>query len=96
MNPRQVDYGFHKRQLTNYFLIAETKDATKLPILLNSLGRDGLDIFDGLAEPKTTYDEAIDRLDNFFTGKTSVLLRRKEFYQARQAPNESITEYAVS
>lgn len=93
-NPRCEDFNLFKRLLENYFLIAETKDSIKLPILLQALGSDGLNIFDGCPDPKTTYTEAISCLQTYFGGKTSVLIRRKTFYQSVQAEGESVTEFA--
>ena len=92
--PMKADYDFFKRNLENYFLVAETADAKKLPVLMIGLGRDGQDIYDGLKEPKTNYTESIERLDEYFGASSSILVRRKEFYQSRQQVNESIIEYA--
>lgn len=93
-NPRDADYKFFKRQLETYFLIDETADSKKLQVLTFALGRDGLDIFDGLRDPKDSYAEAIKQLDQYFGGKSSVLLRRKEFYESRQSANETCTEFS--
>ena len=94
-NPRAEDYEFFQRQLTSYFEIAEiTNDSKRLQILLYSLGRDGLNVFDGLKEPKDTYENAILRLKEFFNGRSSILLRRKDFYQTRQLPTETVTEFS--
>lgn len=83
--PKEADFLFFIRQLDNYFIIIGAQDTLKLFLLLNSLGRDGIEIFDGLADPKDTFTEAIQQFKDYFCGKTSVLLRRKEFFQARQA-----------
>jgi hypothetical protein len=92
-NPKPVDWEYFCRQFENYLLITNATDAQKLPLLLSSLGRDGLAIFDGLPDPKTQYSEAVDRFNAHFSGKTSVLLRRKRFYEARQEVNESISDF---
>ena len=92
-NPKPADWEFFRRQFENYLLITNATDAQKLPLLMNSLGRDGLAIFDGLPDPKTKYDEAVNRFNTHFSGKTSVLLRRKRFYEARQEVNESISDF---
>ena len=92
--PKKGDFAFFKRNLEYYFIVAETDDAKKLPILMTGLGRDGQDIYDGLKEPKTTYAESIERLEEYFGASSSILVRRKDFYQSRQDVNESITEYA--
>ena len=93
-NPTHDDWKYFKRQLENYLLIVRAEDVQKQPLLLNSLGRDGLDIYDGLPDPKGTYDEAISRFDTYFDGGSSVLIRRKSFFEARQSSSESVSEYA--
>ena len=92
-NPKPSDWEYFRRQFENYLLIVNAADAQKLPLLVNSLGRDGLAIFDGLPDPKATYKEVVDRFNTHFSGKTSVLLRRKRFYEARQEVNESISDF---
>ena len=75
-------------------MIATVSDAAKLPLLMNALGRDGIAIFDGLKDPKATFDEAKARLSEYFSGKSSLLLRRKQFFEARQQSMETISEFA--
>ena len=72
-NPKSGDFTYFVRLFENYVEIVEAKDATKLPLLLNCLGRDGLSIYDGLKDPKSKYDDAKDRLLEYFSGKTSIL-----------------------
>lgn len=92
-NPRSEGYEFFMRQVTSYFEIADIASETKqLQVLLYSLGRDELNVFDGFSDPKDTYREATDRLRGYFSGNTSILLRRKEFYALRQSPTETVTE----
>ena len=93
-NPKEQDWKYFNCLLDNYFLIIKAEDGAKLPILLNSLGQDGLDIYDGLPDPKVTYADYVAFLNDYFQGKTSILLRHKAFFQSQQAPAESITEYA--
>ena len=52
-------------------------------------------LYDGLPEPKTTYEETVERFAHYFTGRTSILLRRKQFYEARQGHQESASNFAV-
>ena len=78
-NPKESDFNFFHRQLENYFAINNATDMQKMPILLNSLGQDGLLIFDGLSEPKDTYNDGLQRLKEYFSGNSSILLRRKYF-----------------
>ena len=51
-NPKSEDWVLFKRQFGNYLLIVDAATDKKLPFLLNSVGRDGYAIYDGLAEPK--------------------------------------------
>ena len=75
-------------------MIVDACDEAKLPILLNSLSHDALDIFDGLPEPKNTLRDVIAGFSSYFGEKSSVLLRRKPFLRTDQQMNESITEFA--
>ena len=93
-NPKCADWDYFRRTFDNYLLIVKAADTQKLPVLLNCLGPDGLAIFDGLPEPKDTYENTVKRFNEHFSGRTSVLLLRKQFYEARQALNETSTEFA--
>ena len=62
-NPKESDWRYFKRQMENYLVIVAATDAQKLPLLLNALGRDGLDLFDGLPEPKQSYVDVMNRFD---------------------------------
>ena len=93
--PRVDGWELFKQQFYNYLTIVDTTDAQKLPLFLNCIGKDGLLLFDGLPEPKTTYEEGIVRFMVYFTGRTSVLLRCKKFYKARQAQHEPVSSFVV-
>ena len=93
-NPKTDDWKFFQRQIQNYLFIVAANEDQKLPVLLNCLGRDGLDIFDGLPEPKDSYKEAISRFDAHFECRQSILLRRKAFFNARQGAHECATDFA--
>ena len=93
-NPKTDDWKFFKRQMANFLVIVAAGADQKLPLLLNSLGRDGLDVYDGLPEPKETYEKAIERFDAHFECRQSILLKRKAFFNARQGANESSTDFA--
>ena len=92
-NPKPADWEYFCRQFENYLIIVGVTENQKLPLLLNSLGRDGLAIFDGLPDPKNKFVEAIAHFKTHFSGKSSILLRRKRFYEARQEINESISDF---
>ena len=53
-----------------------------------------MSIYDELPNPKASYADAIARFDDYFKLRSSVLLRRKQFFEARQEPNENIMEYS--
>ncbi len=93
-NPKSSDWDYFFRQFENYLTIVDAKRLQKLPLLLNSLGRDGLAIYDGLPDPKDTYEGAIDVFQAHFSSKTSILLKRKQFYEARQTARESISDFS--
>ena len=92
--PKSEDWAFFKKQFANYLIIVEATEAKKLPILLNCIGHDGYTIYEGLAEPKASYDEAVLRFDDFFKIRSSLLLRRKHFFEAKQGAHESVVEYS--
>lgn len=93
-NPKENDWSYFIRCFENYLAIISAPVEAKLPLLQNSLGPDGLLIFDGLSEPKDTYSAAIDRFKSYFTQKSSVLLHRKTFFESRQGQTETATEFA--
>lgn len=93
-NPKESDWKFFKRQFENYLTIVKADDTQKLPLLINCVGRDGLLIYDGLPDPKDTYTAALKKFEEHFSGRTSILLKRKSFYEARQGPTETATDYA--
>jgi hypothetical protein len=63
-------------------------------VLIHHLGPDGLQIFDGLKEPKTSINEIKDRFQEYFGGGTSILLHRSRFMEAKQGPVEPVHDYA--
>ena len=93
-NPKSEDWVYFKRLFTNYLTIVDAEDDKKRAYLLNCVGRDGLITYDGLSSPKDTYASAIERFDDFFKTKSSLLLRRKQFFEARQQPNENDVEFS--
>lgn len=94
-NPNPDDWDYFYRQFENYLTIVESTDAQKLPLFINSLGRDGVLLYDGLPEPKATFTDAIARFQDHFKKRTSILLKRKLFYEARQGIQETVTNFAV-
>jgi len=93
-NPRSDDWRFFKRQFENFLTIVKAGEDQQAAYLLNAISRDGLEIYDGLPTPKKTYEEIVARFDEYFCGRTSVLLNRKIFFAAKQAPEESVTQFA--
>ena len=49
-NPKTSDWQYFIRAFKNYVTIVAAKESQCLPLLLNAIGRDGLQIFDGLAD----------------------------------------------
>ena len=93
-NPKSEDWILFKRQFDNFIIIIDAVGAKRLPILLNCIGRDGYTIYDGLADPKTSYEDAVARFDEYFKTRSSLLLRRKQFFEAKQGPHEPVIEYS--
>lgn len=93
-NPKEADWVYFSRQFTNYLAIVKADEDQKLPLLLNCIGRDGLMIYDGLPEPKSGYQDTINRFNDHFTGRTSILLKRKFFYEAKQGADECVSDFA--
>jgi hypothetical protein len=63
-NPSQEDFEYFMKVFSNELI----------------LGRDGLGIFEGLPEPKKTYDDAVDRLKEYFQPRTSILAERRSLF----------------
>ena len=97
-NPTHSDWRYFRRTLENYMQLLHVANEMKLPLLQTCIGRDGNDILDGLPTPANagahTFENAMAQLETYFCGGSSVLLRRKLFFEARQARNESITEFS--
>ena len=94
-NATAADFSYFCKHLDNYLLVAKATDEQKLPVFLNCLPMDAMQIFDGLPEPKNTLAEAIARFTSYFTASTSILILRRQFYACRQSQGESITAYAT-
>ena len=94
-NANFTDFKYFKRQLDMYFEIMKIDQSIKLPVLLSCLGHEDLSIYDGLPDPKSSFDESIKRLEEYFSASTSLIIHRKEFYEARQNKNESASQFAV-
>ena len=65
-NPKSQDWAYFARQFANYLLIVKADEGQKLPLLLNCLERDGTDIFDGLADPKSMYADVLEQFQKHF------------------------------
>ena len=73
-HPKAANWTYFLHQLENFFVIVDARDEAKLPILLNSVSHDALDIFDGLPEPKNTLHNVTTSFSAYFSEKSSVLL----------------------
>ena len=94
LNPKLEDWWFFKWQFKNYLLIVDARDSKQLPYLMSCLGHDGYIIYDGLPDPKASYADTITHFDDYFKLWSSVLLRRKQFFEAQQESNENFMEYS--
>ena len=94
-NPTSTDFTYFKREFANFCQIIQLDDSLKLQMLQNCLGRDGIDILDGLPAPKDKFEEALKRLEEHFGTASSLLLKRRKFYMAKQEQNEPATMFAV-
>ena len=96
-NANSTDWSYFRDRFTDYLVFSEltsTTEQRKKALLLITIGRDGADILEGLPEPKTTFSQCIARLNEYFGEKSSILLRRKTFFSARQEPKESANSFA--
>lgn len=93
-NPKCEDWRYFRRQFENYILLAPVGKKAQVPLLEYCLGQDGINILDGLPEPKETKDEILARFDEYFGEQKSLILARREFLQSKQGQSETITEYA--
>ena len=67
-NPNSADFHFFYGSLTITWSLQRLNTEARLPLLLNALARDVIAIFDGLQEPKASFDEARERLTEHFSG----------------------------
>lgn len=94
-NPKCSDWKHFIRLMQFHFELAEVPAVKQATLLKCYLGPDGLAIYDGLPEPKESLQDLIQQFDAYFSGGDSLLLHRKHFLQMKQAPNESISQFAV-
>ena len=93
-NPKSEDWHLFKRQFENYLAIMDADIAKQLPYLMSCIRGDSFTIYDGLPKPKHSSDDTVWHFDEFFKKCSSVLLLHKQFFEAKQEPQESITEFA--
>ena len=65
-NPTREDFEYFIKLFYNELILNSMKEEHKVLQLINHLGRDGLEIFEVLPLPKKTYEEAVDRLHQWF------------------------------
>ena len=93
-NPKGEDWRFFIRQFETYCKYYKVDKTEKANLLEMCLGHDGLDLLDGLPEPKTLYEDIVSAMNSYFKIHSSVLLRRREFLHASQGSSESASEFA--
>lgn len=54
-----ADWQYLVQKIPNNVQILQFSSAARLPLLQNCLCHDGTDIYDGLPEPKSFFDEAV-------------------------------------
>ena len=70
-----------------------THDNRKRALLLHLAGPAVQDIFSTLADAGTSFDEAINSLDAYFTPQKNLHFERHSFRQAHQAGNETVDQF---
>ena len=93
-NPTREDFEYFLKVFENELVLNKSDKAHYFRLLQNHLGRDGLSILDGLPEPKLTYEEAVQRLREYFHPKTSALAERRNLWRSCQEGGETVTEWA--
>ena len=71
-NSKSEDWRLFKRQFENYLLIVDADNVKKLPYLMSCIGGDGFTIYDGLPEPKRSYNDAVWHFEMSFSKRVPV------------------------
>lgn len=96
-NPTSEDWRYFRDRFNDYLVFAEligADDDRKKALLHILIGREGVDILQGLPDPKVTYQNCIDRYNDYFGEKSSILIRRKVFFSSKQEPKETANSFA--
>ena len=96
-NPTAADWIYFRSTFDDYLIYNELQsadDARLKSLFRMAIGREGIEILDGLPDPKSTYKECVSQFNDYFGEKSSILLRRKTFFSARQEPRETATAFA--
>jgi len=93
-NPSNDDFTYWLKLFSNELILNAAPDEHKVPLFQNHLGRDGLLIYEGLAEPKKVFGDVVRRMEEYFTPKFSILSERHSLLSSQQGLSESITEWS--
>ena len=85
------------QQEIDLFLLASgiTQDIQKRAVLLHSSGKRVREIFSTLANTGTSYEDACNSLDGYFSPKKNTIYERWVFRNTKQAPEESVFSYVT-
>ena len=85
------------REEVEIFLTASgiTNDNQKRAVLLHVSGKQVRDIFNTLSDVGTTYQEACERLVEYFLPKKNIIYERWQFHNAKQNSDEQTLTYVT-
>ena len=94
-NPKDSDWKYFIQKFNKYIIICDANTDQQFPLLLNYLGQDVIDVFDGLPEPKGMLEEEVKtHFAEHFNCQKSLLFRQKAFCTAMQGQFEVATDHA--
>jgi len=88
-DPSENEYKFWRKMLDVYISKAEVPNESRLEVLFVLCGVQSF----GIIEDCTSFDSALQRLDNKFVKKTSAIMLRHKLRTSRQKEGQSIEEY---
>lgn len=93
------DWCVYEERMEQYFAANYVEENKKVPVLLTIIGEQAYEILRGLCDPQLpklkTYTQLCTILRNQFSKKVSVFKERINFYEIKQAENESIKNFYV-
>ena len=91
-----VKWAKWKKQF-DYYIVASgvTDGAQKRALLLHTAGSAVQDIFETLEDTGDTYDEAVEKLQNYFVPKKNLTYERRLFHECVPREGESMVSYVT-